>query len=233
MLAPPDNETTVLAVLADRFSLPMERLRPGLVTIAEAPDAALPLRTFERDGGVVVAVAPRHADLARRELRSPATVRRGLEVIAGQIAGRLFHGVARTGVDIPEPAVPVSVIDAGDPRLPQWVRGHFTGEAWVVLDEDGDVLSAAVLKRYDDRLREIAVGTAEAARGRHLARAVVAAAARAVLAEGRAVLYNHDEDNAASARVAEAVGLRELGRFSTLVAGRTSAVSDRPDQLPA
>jgi hypothetical protein len=86
------------------------------------------------------------------------------------------------------------VLDTTDPRLPEWVIGHFSGEAWVVLGDDGQVLSTAVLKRYDDRLREISVGTAEAARGRGLAKAVTAAAARAVLAEGRAVLYNHDAD---------------------------------------
>jgi len=42
------------------------------------------------------------------------------------------------------------------------------------LDDDGQVLSTAVLKRYDDRLREISVGTSEAARGRGLAKAVTA-----------------------------------------------------------
>jgi RimJ/RimL family protein N-acetyltransferase len=222
MLAPPDNETTVLAVLADRFSLPMELLEPGALTITEVPGAALPVRTFERAGGVVVAVAPEHAELVRRELVGPGTYRLGLDTVARWLAAKVFTGVARTGTDIAEPQVPVIMIDATDERLPAWVHGHFTGEAWVVLDEDQNVLSTAVLKRYDNRLREIAVGTSEAARGRGLARSVVAAAARAVLAEGRAVLYNHDEDNYASARVAEAVGLRELGRFSNVVPDRAT-----------
>jgi predicted GNAT family acetyltransferase len=125
--------------------------------------------------------------------------------------------VARTGVAIPAPSAEVTVLDATDPRLPEWVVGHFTGEAWVVLGDDGQVLSTAVLKRYDDRLREISVGTSEAARGRGLAKAVTAAAARAVLAEGRAVLYNHDPENLTSARVAEAVGLYEFGRCHAIV----------------
>jgi len=89
----------------------------------------------------------------------------------------------------------------------------------VVLDDDR-VLSTAVLKRYDDRLREISVGTAEEARGRGLAKAVTAAAARAVLAEGRAVLYNHDADNHTSARVAESIGLHEFGRCHAVVTDR-------------
>jgi predicted GNAT family acetyltransferase len=94
-----------------------------------------------------------------------------------------------------------------------------------VLGDDGQVLSTAVLKRYDDRLREISVGTAEAARGRGLAKAVTAAAARAVLAEGRAVLYNHDPGNHTSARVAEAVGLHEFGRCHAVVLERPQASS--------
>jgi RimJ/RimL family protein N-acetyltransferase len=140
-----------------------------------------------------------------------------LATVAEAAVGQHYSWVARTGVAIPAPSAEVTVIDTSDPRLPEWVIGHFTGEAWVVLDDDGQVLATAVLKRYDDRLREISVGTAEAARGRGLAKAVTAAAARAVLAEGRAVLYNHDPENQPSARVAEAVGLHEFGRCHAVV----------------
>jgi L-amino acid N-acyltransferase YncA len=220
MLAPVDNEATVLAVLGDRYRLPTDRLVPGEVTVAEVPHPTLPLRAFARDGGAVVAVSPEWAELLRKHLDGPDTVRPGMAAVAAAIPGHLFSGVARTGVEVPPPAVEVTVIDATDPRLPDWVIGHFTGEAWVVLGERGEVLSTAVLKRYDDRLREISVGTAEAARGRGLARSVVAAAARAVLAEGRAVLYNHDPDNHASAKVAESVGLHELGRYHVVVTER-------------
>jgi len=219
MLASVDNDAVVLAVLADRFRLPMERLVPGGVAVAEVPHPSLPVRAFARDGGVVVAVAPETARLLDAHLLGPATIRPALEAVAAELPGHMFSGVARTGVAIPPPAVEVTVLDAADPRLPDWVLGHFTGQAWVVL-EDGQVLSTAVLKRYDDRLREIAVGTSEAARGRGLARAVVAAAARAVLAEGRAVLYNHAIDNFASAKVAESVGLHEFGRYHAVVPDR-------------
>jgi len=219
MLASVDNDAVVMAVLADRFRLPMERLVPGEVAVAEVPHPSLPVRAFTRDGGAVVAVAPEAARLLSIHLRGPATIRPSLEAVAAELPGHMFSGVARTGVAIPPPAVPVKIVDTADPCLPDWVRGHFTGDAWVVL-EDGQVLSTAVLKRYDDRLREIAVGTAEGARGRGLARAVVAAAARAVLAEGRAVLYNHAEDNFASAKVAESVGLHEFGRYHAVVPDR-------------
>jgi RimJ/RimL family protein N-acetyltransferase len=208
-----DNEAVVLAVLADRYRLPTRRLAPGRVVVAESPHPSMPVRALTRDGGAVVGVAPPWARLVHERVHDPATVPAGIEAVADAAGGQVFSWVARTGVAIPTPSVEVTVVSATDPRLPDWVIGHFTGAAWVVLDEDGKVLSTAVLKRYDDRLREISVGTDEAARGRGLAKAVTAAAARAVLAEGRAVLYNHDPDNHTSARVAESIGLHPLGRW--------------------
>jgi len=218
MLAPVDNQTIVLAVLGDRYRMPVERLLPGELVVAEVPHPSMPARALTRQGGAVVAVVPQWSGLLRKHLDGPAGVVPGLQAVAAAAGGHFFSGVARTGVAIPPPAVEVTVLDAADPRLPDWVIGHFSGEAWVVLGDDGEVLSTAVLKRYDDRLREISVGTAEAARGKGLAKAVVAAAARAVLAEGRAVLYNHEPGNHASARVAEAVGLQELARYHAVVA---------------
>jgi RimJ/RimL family protein N-acetyltransferase len=233
MLASVDNEATVLAVLGDRYRLPADRLVPGEVTVVEVPHPRLPLRAFTRQGGAVVAVSPEWAEPLRKHLDGPDTVRTAMAAVAAAIPGHLFSGVARTGVVIPPPAVEVTVIDATDRRLPDWVIGHFTGEAWVVLGERGEVLSTAVLKRYDERLREISVGTAAAARGRGLARSVVAAAARAVLAEGRAVLYNHDPDNHASAKVAESVGLHELGRYHVVVTDRRVGADYSEDDTAA
>jgi GNAT acetyltransferase len=212
-----DNEAVVLAVLGDRYRLPVERLAPGQVAVAEAAQAGMPVRALARRGGAVVSVAPAWSALLRAHLDGSASLGPALDEVARNVGGQHFSWVARTGVDIAAPSAEVTVLDATDPRLPDWVLGHFSGEAWVVLDDDGHVLSTAVLKRYDDRLREISVGTAGRARGRGLAKAVTAAAARAVLAEGRAVLYNHDATNHSSARVAEAVGLHEFGRCHAVV----------------
>jgi hypothetical protein len=212
-----DNEAVVLAVLGDRYRLPVDRLTPGRVVVAETVDPRMPVRALQRGGGAVVGVAPAWSRRLRERLDGPASLGPALEAVAGAAGGQHWSWVARTGVAIPAPSAEIAVLDATDPRLPEWVVGHFSGEAWVVLGDDGQVLATAVLKRYDDRLREISVGTAEAARGRGLAKAVTAAAARAVLAEGRAVLYNHDPENHASARVAEAVGLHEFGRCHAVV----------------
>jgi RimJ/RimL family protein N-acetyltransferase len=218
-----DNEAMVLAVLGDRYRLPVERLAPGQLAVAEAAHPSMAVRALARDGGAVVGASPAWSRLVREHLQDPARLQTDLEAVAAAADGQVFSWVARTGVAIPPPSVEVTVVEATDSRLPEWVIGHFSGEAWVVLDEDGQVLSTAVLKRYDERLREISVGTAEAARGRGLAKAVTAAAARAVLAEGRAVLYNHDPDNATSARVAESVGLLELGRCHAIVSDNAPA----------
>ena len=71
-----------------------------------------------------------------------------------------------------------------------WLR-PFGGQVLVALDDDGRCLAGVGLKRHDDTGREIAVVTEERARGTGLARRLVAQAARAVLAEGRAVTYLH------------------------------------------
>jgi GNAT superfamily N-acetyltransferase len=215
-----DNEAVVLAVLGERYRLPVARLAPGRVAVAEVARAGLPVCALDRHGGAVVAVAPRWRRRLEEHLDGPASLGPALDAVAAAAGGQHFSWVARTGVAIPPPSAEVAVLDATDPRLPEWVLGHFTGEAWVVQDDNGQVLSTAVLKRYDDRLREISVGTAEEARGRGLAKAVTAAAARAVLAEGRAVLYNHDAANHTSARVAESVGLHEFGRCHAVVTDR-------------
>jgi uncharacterized protein (DUF1501 family) len=212
-----DNEAVVLAVLGDRYRLPVGRLAPGRVAVAEAAYPGMPVRALERGGGAVVAVSPAWSGRLGGHLDGPETLGAALDAVATASGAQHYSWVVRTGVAIPEPSAEVTVLDATDPRLPDWVVGHFTGEAWVVLGDDGQVLSTAVLKRYDERLREISVGTAEEARGRGLAKAVTAAAARAVLAAGRAVLYNHDAENHTSARVAEAVGLHEFGRCHAVV----------------
>jgi GNAT superfamily N-acetyltransferase len=228
-----DNEAVVLAVLGDRYRLPVERLAPGQVAVAEAAQPGMPVSALARKGGAVVSVAAAWRGLLGEQLDGTGSLGAALDAVARAAGGQHSSWVARTGVAIAEPSAEVTVLDATDPRLPDWVIGHFSGEAWVVFGDDGQVLSTAVLKRYDDRLREISVGTAEAARGRGLAKAVTAAAARAVLAEGRAVLYNHDATNHSSARVAEAVGLYEFGRCHAVVTDTDPALGVADDATAA
>ena len=67
------------------------------------------------------------------------------------------------------------------------------------------------IKRHTPHGHELAVGTEPAHRGRGLARALVAQAARRVLAEGAVPLYLHEFANSASAQVAAAAGFPDRG----------------------
>lgn len=97
-----------------------------------------------------------------------------------------------------------------EPGLPPWLR-LFDREVLVVRDADGSYLAGAGIKRHDAHGHELAVGTVPAARGRGLARRLVAQAARRVLDEGAVPTYLHNFDNVASARVAEAAGFPDRG----------------------
>src|SRR6266498_3884261 len=103
MLAPVDNEAVVLAVLADRYGLPMDRLVPGEIAVAEVRHPSLPVRAFTREGGAVLAVAPEHARMLLQHLTDRASLLPALEEAAVELRGHLFSGVARTGVAIPPP----------------------------------------------------------------------------------------------------------------------------------
>lgn len=81
----------------------------------------------------------------------------------------------------------------------------------VVRDQRGRYLAGVGIKRHDRHGHELAVGTVPAARGRGLARRLVAQAARRVLDDGAVPTYLHDRSNAASARVAEAAGFPDRG----------------------
>ena len=162
------------------------------------------------DGAAVVGLAP---DVARR-------ARAGLDLdLDGVLAalpdllgtpGWAFRGVFRwTTHPVPGPDEG-RWIPAEDPRVPPWLR-PFRGDVLVRLDEDGSYLAGVGIKRHDPFGHELAVGTHERARGRGLARRLVAQAARRVLADGAVPTYLHDPANVASARVATAAGFADRG----------------------
>jgi GNAT superfamily N-acetyltransferase len=91
------------------------------------------------------------------------------------------------------------------PGLPAWLRA-FEPTVLVALDRRGRYLAGVGIKRHNHVAHELAVGTAPHARGRGLARALVAQAASRVLSDGAIPLYLHDAANSASARVADAAG---------------------------
>jgi GNAT superfamily N-acetyltransferase len=119
---------------------------------------------------------------------------------------------------------PAALSDAGQwlphthPVVPTWLR-VFEGEVLVARDPaTGAYLAGVGVKRHDPFGHELSVGTAPEARRRGLARRLVAQAARRVLDEGAVATFLHDAGNAASARVADAAGLPDLGWTSFGVA---------------
>ena len=118
-------------------------------------------------------------------------------------------------------------VDTASPRLPGWLR-PFGGQALVAFDEHGDYLAGVGIKRHDELGHEISVGTEPQARGRGLARRLVAQAARHILDQGRIPTYLHTFDNLASSRVAAAAaaGFCDHG-WSALM------LSDEPATLAA
>lgn len=169
------------------------------------------------DGRAVVRVP---AEVAARLPDPVADVPALLGALPGAVAtpGTAGTGVLRWAQDVPGPRVlpdagvwlPATLADTADPRVPPWLR-PFGGSVLVALDDDGHYLAGVGLKRHADSGRELAVVTDERARGRGLARRLVAQAARAVLAEGRVAVYLHAPDNEASARVARASGFPDTG----------------------
>lgn len=165
--------------------------------------------TIDPDGRIVIGVAPRLAEalaagLAELPEASAVEVAAALPALVGQPEGRVYRGLMRwatTPVDLPDAGV---WLEHTDPRVPAWLH-PFGGQALVALDGERH-LAGVGIKRHDEHGWELAVVTDETARGRGLARRLVAQAARHVLDAERVPVYLHGPDNLASARVADAAG---------------------------
>jgi GNAT superfamily N-acetyltransferase len=161
-------------------------------------------------GDAAVGVLPSIADAAA-DVAADGDLDALLAAIPGLLGRR---GIAGRGVfrwttapaDLPDVGV---WIPSDDPRVPAWLR-PFGGDVLVVLDDDRYVAGVGI-KKHDAAGNEISVGTEEAARGRGLARRLVAQAARRILAAGAVPTYLHAPDNIASARAADAAGFPDRG----------------------
>ncbi|HVM51715.1 MAG TPA: GNAT family N-acetyltransferase [Acidimicrobiales bacterium] len=154
-----------------------------------------------------VASVERHVLSAFDTVEHPlAEGRAALERVLGR---RVVDVMFRWTTEVPALEPVGTWLPAADDRVPAWLK-PFGGEVLVVLDGD-EYVAGVGLKRHDDHVREISVGTDERARGRGLARRLVVTAARRVLDEGRVPTYLHDLRNEASARVAEAAGFADRG----------------------
>lgn len=170
------------------------------------------------DGSGVVTVTPElHRTVAEllhgepvgvledRELRG-----RVGEVVAGEGAV-LGAGVLRWTEHVDDSLDALGTwVPIEDERVPPWLH-PFGGEVLVAFDEHGAYGAGVGVKRHDPTGHELAVVTEPDHRGRGWARRLVATAARRVLEQVPVVTYLHAEDNAASAHVADAVGIPDRG----------------------
>jgi GNAT superfamily N-acetyltransferase len=189
-----------------------------------APGARWLLRTLaiSAPDGAVLSVPPAVADAVRRldaDLESAGFWEAVAELVcpgAAALPGRAVFRWTETPAPLPEAG---EWLDPLDPRLPEWLR-TFDGEVLVALDENGGYVAGAGRKQHDRFGHELSVGTEPAARGRGLARALVARLARRILDEGAIPTYIHDAQNVASCRVAEAVGFQDRGWRAMALWGR-------------
>lgn len=161
--------------------------------------------------GAVLSVPPAvAAEVGERAADGLDAVLPALPQLLGTPDRGTFRAVFRwttTPADLPEPG---AWVPADAPGVPRWLR-PFGGRVLVASDRDGTHLAGVGIKRHDAVGHELAVVTAPAARGRGLARALVAQAARRLLNAGLVPTYLHDPANGASARVAEAAGFPDRG----------------------
>ncbi|MCI2975903.1 MAG: GNAT family N-acetyltransferase [Ferrimicrobium sp.] len=122
----------------------------------------------------------------------------------------IFCGFFRFAFSVPDLGEPGIWVSASDPGIPAWLHSFGT-KVLVAYDDDHNVIAGVGLKRHDSFARELAVVTEPQARGRGLAKALVAQAARQVLRDGMIPTYLHAPDNQASAKVAEATGFIDRG----------------------
>lgn len=193
------------------------------VTVVGDPSRLLPtwdgsvrfLQGVGRPEGTVIAVPPAFVDAAA-EVLADGFLRDGigdeLAEIFGVGSARFGTGVFRSTLHID-----TAIEDVGEwyetqtDELPEWLA-PFNGPRLVVRDDaTGAVIAGVGIKVHDAVGQELAVVTEEAARGRGLARRLVATAARRVLSEGGVPTYLHEPSNTASARVADAVGFTDQG----------------------
>lgn len=166
----------------------------------------------------VVSVPPAAVDAVRAAVATAPDVESAWSTLVAQLPAllgmpdqRVLTGVFRwceRPADLPALG---EWVDVTDPSLPPWLK-PFGSPVLIARDPaTGAYLAGVGIKRHDPYGHEIAVGTEPPARGRGLARALVAQAARRILDEGAVPTYQHDPDNIASARVAEAAGFPDRG----------------------
>jgi GNAT superfamily N-acetyltransferase len=159
--------------------------------------------------GAVVSVPPGRAEAVRALGDDLGAVADGIAAAVGHPGWTFARGVFRWS-HAPTDGEDVGVwLDREDERVPPWLR-PFNGDVLVALVE-GEVAAGVGRKQHDPFGHELAVVTEEGHRGKGLAAALVAQAARRVIADGAVPTYLHAPHNHASAATAVRCGFPDDG----------------------
>jgi GNAT superfamily N-acetyltransferase len=169
--------------------------------------------------GTVISVPPAAVEETRPlvgDLRSPGFGAKLAATIGAPRRASPWLVMRWTGEPAPLPDVG-RWIERSQPGVPDWLQ-PFPDPVLAVFDEQGAFMAGLGIKPHTDAGWELAVGTEERARGRGLARRLVAQAAREVLARGAVPLYVHHPENIPSARAADGAGFPDSGWRMVVVA---------------
>lgn len=157
----------------------------------------------------VISVPPDLAESVRDRVRGWDQAESILPEALARPDSRVYYGTFRwtyRPAELPDAGVWLPV---DDPVVPEWLH-PFGGDVLIKLI-DGEYAAGVGIKRHNDAGMEISVGTEPDHRGKGLATALVAQAARWILARGAVPIYLHDPANVGSDRTANAAGFPDEG----------------------
>jgi RimJ/RimL family protein N-acetyltransferase len=125
---------------------------------------------------------------------------RGMPCEAGHYKTYVFPSLPAANGD-------VICLSKEEERVTAFGFGGFAGDVYAIV-RDGNIVSACVSARENDRCGEAWVYTAPGHRGRGFAQQVVRAWARSLLEADKVPFYSHKIENRASASLARRLGLQ-------------------------
>lgn len=164
----------------------------------------------DQNGAGVLSLSPILAAKVIGQLGRSTISKDEVPQVASILGARDFFGVFRWSTHIATFEDIGEWIDADRPNVPEWLK-PFGHKVLMAFDEAKNYIGGVGIKHHLEYGREIAVVVEERAAGRQIARRLVSKAALEILNECNVPIYLHAEANVASAKVAEAVGFKDVG----------------------
>jgi RimJ/RimL family protein N-acetyltransferase len=182
------------------------------------PDEDVPLMLIAQlaDGESIADYDERISPDLQRDLQAGLTTIRFPEIgllrnVVEKVHLRFEMGHYKTYVLRSRPASEADVLclSKDDPKVMDFGFDGFAQHVYAV-ERNGRLVSACVSTRENDRCGEAWVYTAPEYRGQGFAQKVVKAWARSLMEAGKVPFYSHKIENAASAHLAEKLGLQPV-----------------------